>query len=101
MPTYNLEITVTSKSGKEAVIQVSRSFTEWFDTKGHFVAKPFQELFASAVPIIGKVDPKRVKTPSHELPPELLDAVMGGLPTGKTTGAEETVTKKGGKRRKA
>jgi signal peptidase complex subunit 2 len=96
----------SGKSGKEEVIKVSRSFTEWFDAKGHFIAQPFQELFASSVPLIGKLDPKRVKTTSHDLldaSPELLAAVLGGDAASsatKASGTDETPAKKAGKRRK-
>lgn len=93
---------MTPKSGKEETIKISCSFTEWFDAQGHFIAQPFQEMFASAVPLIGKMDPKRVKTASHELldaPPEVLAAVLG-TPSATATGAEETPAKKSGKRRK-
>ena len=85
---------------------MSRSFTEWFDAKGHFIAQPFQELFASSVPLIARLDPKRVKTASHELldaSPEVLAAVLGGEAAPsvmRASGTDETPAKKAGKRRK-
>ena len=39
---------------------MEKEFKDWFDGKGHFVAQPFQEMLASNVALIGKVDPKRV-----------------------------------------
>lgn len=69
---------------------------------GVFVVRPFQEFLASEVPIIGKRDPKRVKTASQDLlgdNPDLLDAVVAA--NAAATTAAEPVEKKGGKRRKA
>ncbi|KAF3769161.1 hypothetical protein M406DRAFT_233897, partial [Cryphonectria parasitica EP155] len=59
VPIYNLTITVTPKSGKPQTFTLSRSFTEWFDEKGHFVATPFQTMLASNISTVGQADPKR------------------------------------------
>ena len=40
--------------------KLEKEFRDWFDGKGHFVAQPFQEMLASNVTLVGKVDPKRV-----------------------------------------
>ncbi|KAF4122939.1 Microsomal signal peptidase 25 kDa subunit (SPC25) [Geosmithia morbida] len=105
-PVYNLKISIGSTqnpSKKLEIIQsleISRSFTEWFDETGRFVANPFQEFLASSVPIIGKADPTRVKSASQELidaNPELLDAILAGDSMADASGA---VKKTGGKRRK-
>jgi signal peptidase complex subunit 2 len=53
-------VTTTSKHGQVKEQKFERSFTEWFDAAGHFVAKPFQQMFASNVEIIGKSDTKNV-----------------------------------------
>ena len=53
-------MTTTSKDGKVKEQKIERSFTDWFDAAGHFIAKPFQEMFASNVEVIGKVDSKNV-----------------------------------------
>ena len=60
VPRYKLVVTTTSKDGKVKEQRIERSFTEWFDAAGHFVAKPFQQMFASNVEVIGKVDLKNV-----------------------------------------
>ncbi|CAK7235213.1 hypothetical protein SEUCBS140593_009207 [Sporothrix eucalyptigena] len=122
-PVYNVEITVTSPSSKNApkTITLSRPFSEWFNSAGVFVAAPFQTLFATAVPAIGKADPKRVaaaeSTPAAAdsassetaYSPAMLamlaaaskadaSGMSGDSDTGVATGS---VGKKGGKRRKA
>jgi signal peptidase complex subunit 2 len=57
---------------------IARQFAGWFDEVGFFVAAPFQEMLASAVPLIGKQDPKRVKASQDMLNanPDLLEAVL-------------------------
>ncbi|TPX08784.1 uncharacterized protein E0L32_009724 [Thyridium curvatum] len=123
VPVYNLSVTTTSstKSGAGApqTVKIARSFSEWFDAAGHFVAPPFQTMLATGVPAIGKLDKKRVAaaagaptsagasaaaaSPAEtqgQYSQEMLDALAaasadGASSTGSTTG------KKGGKRRKA
>lgn len=34
-----------------------KPFTQWFDAAGHFVSAPFQDMLASAVPMIAAADP--------------------------------------------
>lgn len=104
VPIYNLSISLTSKSsGKPQSITLARSFTEWFDEKGHFVALPFQTLLASNVPVIGKFDPKRATVdvasavPGEHFTVEELDALIA---EGGAAAASGSAAKKGGKRRK-
>jgi signal peptidase complex subunit 2 len=68
------------------------------------VPLPLQEAFATEVPLIGRLDPKRVKTASQDMlaaNPELLDAIAA-----QASGAEANTagggggSSKGGKRRK-
>ncbi|KAH8885107.1 microsomal signal peptidase 25 kDa subunit [Thozetella sp. PMI_491] len=110
IPQYNVEITIKPKSGPSQTLVLSKPFTEWFDSAGHFIAPPFQTILATAIPVVGKLDPKRVKTESDAYTPEVLAAlsqadvsVVGSA--SETTGADAsstgTVGKKGGKRRKA
>lgn len=109
-PIYHLSITLTPKSGgaKPKNLSLSRSFTEWFDEKGHFVATPFQIMLASNVPTVGRLDPKRAQvigapTAGQEnltsTTAEDLDAMIAGdgAITAETTGSS---AKKGGKKRK-
>ncbi len=110
VPQYNLTITIQPKKGPAKTIEVSKPFTEWFDSVGHFVAAPFQSLLATNIPTVGRLDPKRVKTESDAYTPEMLAAlssanvsVVGSAaeldtPEASSTG---TASKKGGKRRKA
>ena len=59
VPIYELVIKTTGKDGKVKELKLEKSFTEWFDAAGHFVALPFQQMFASNVEVIGLADPKR------------------------------------------
>lgn len=60
VPIYKLVVKTTGTDGKVVEKKIERSFTQWFDKAGHFVALPFQQMFASNVEVIGKADPKRV-----------------------------------------
>lgn len=42
------------------MVSLKKPFTQWFDREGGFVALPFQQMFASNVPVIGVADPDRV-----------------------------------------
>ncbi|KAI0394716.1 microsomal signal peptidase 25 kDa subunit-domain-containing protein [Xylariaceae sp. FL0594] len=123
VPTYNVEVNITSKgsngrSDTKSKIEFVRSFTEWFDVQGHFIAPPFQSMLATAVPLIAQADPKRVlggvstssgsvapssaaaSTPSNsflELDAQTLDA----LAAAESTGTENANAGKKSKRRKA
>ncbi|KYK56943.1 Signal peptidase complex subunit 2 [Drechmeria coniospora] len=103
-PTYLVTITVEPKKGGVQVIELAKPFAAFFDETGRFVAAPFQEILASAIPAIGKQDPKRVKIVSQDkldANPELLEAVLAASAAdGSASGAEPT-EKKAGKRRKA
>ncbi|KAI1872706.1 hypothetical protein JX265_005586 [Neoarthrinium moseri] len=106
VPTYEVKITITPKSGKPETIEIKRSFTEWFDSAGHFIAAPFQSVFAASVPLIAKADPKRAETAKQaptaaqsdflDVDPAMLDAIAAGT----ATGADASAGKKS-KRRKA
>lgn len=78
-PTYNLTITVTPKAGGKAhTITLSRPFSEWFDELGHFVTVPFQQMLATAVPAIGKLDSRRIVASKESMSADdsALDAVL-------------------------
>lgn len=99
-----MKVSITAKGGKTETIEIKRSFTEWFDSAGHFIAPPFQTLFATSVPLIAKADPKRVEAakPAQvsqsnftDMDPTLLDALAAG-----STGAEPDASGKKSKRRK-
>ncbi|ATY62030.1 Signal peptidase complex subunit 2 [Cordyceps militaris] len=86
IPIYNLDIVVRPKrasEGKPQTYTLAKEFAGWFDEIGYFVAAPFQEMLASAVPLIGRQDPKRVKASQETLNanPDLLDAVLAASAT--------------------
>ncbi|KAI1364567.1 microsomal signal peptidase 25 kDa subunit-domain-containing protein [Xylaria arbuscula] len=116
-PTYCVAVEVTPKKGATSKIEFTRSFTEWFDAQGHFVALPFQIMLATTVPLIAQADPKRAAAAATTIPSssssdanataassdflnvdsETLDA----LAAAETTGAESSAGGKKSKRRKA
>ncbi|KAI0889468.1 microsomal signal peptidase 25 kDa subunit-domain-containing protein [Annulohypoxylon maeteangense] len=106
IPTYNLKITSTPKKGTPTTIELARSFTEWFDSQGHFIARPFQTMFATSVPLIAKADPKRAQAAASattadfsNLDADVLDAIAASQAA--STGAEDSTAGKKSKRRKA
>ncbi|KAI1339544.1 microsomal signal peptidase 25 kDa subunit-domain-containing protein [Xylariaceae sp. FL0016] len=108
IPTYNATITLTPK-GKSSpqTIELARSFTEWFDVQGRFIARPFQTMLVSSVPAIAKADPKRAaeiaaagaESDFVNVDASVLDAIAAADSTGADTGATSSQGKKG-KRRK-
>lgn len=62
MPIYNLSVTTWGKGDKDKgkTVGVKKPFTQWFDRKGGFVVLPFQQMIASAVDVVGKMDPGKV-----------------------------------------
>ncbi|KAL1854929.1 hypothetical protein Daus18300_011249 [Diaporthe australafricana] len=108
VPIYNLTVTITPRTGSSTTINLSRSFTEWFDAAGRFVATPFQTMLASTVPVIGSLDPKRASVaaaaePAPQYTDEELTAMLAAAGASPDDTAEVTGSsaKKGGKRRKA
>ncbi|KAI0543183.1 microsomal signal peptidase 25 kDa subunit-domain-containing protein [Xylaria digitata] len=106
-PTYYVVVDVTPKRGPSTKLEFARSFTEWFDVQGHFVALPFQTMLATTVPLIAKADPKRaavIPTPAASAAAaEFLNVdthTLDALVAAETTGAESSAGKKS-KRRKA
>ncbi|KAI8633472.1 microsomal signal peptidase 25 kDa subunit-domain-containing protein [Xylariaceae sp. FL1651] len=115
VPIYNVAITITPKSGGgSSKIELVRSFTEWFDVQGHFIALPFQTMLATTVPLIAKADPKRAST-SSSTPTSTSSAMsdfmnvdaqtLDAMAAAETTSAESNPASSGGskksKRRKA
>lgn len=95
---------MTPKNGAPETIELARPFTEWFDVQGHFIARPFQTVFATAVPLIAKADPKRVQAAAPvpdflNADADVLDAIAASQFT--STGAEAASASKKSKRRKA
>ncbi|KAI1809627.1 microsomal signal peptidase 25 kDa subunit-domain-containing protein [Poronia punctata] len=106
VPTYYITVNITSKSGGTSKLEFVRSFNEWFDGQGHFVALPFQTMLATAVPAIAQADPKRVEGAASAPPASqsFLDIdtqTLDSLAANETTGAETNAASKKTKRRKA
>jgi len=61
-PIYDITIKTYTKAqpNEPNTITLKKPFTHWFDKQGHFVALPFQQVFASNVSLIGQADPTRV-----------------------------------------
>ncbi|KAF4821722.1 Signal peptidase complex subunit SPC2 [Colletotrichum tropicale] len=101
VPIYNMKITITPKNGASKTLELSKPFNQWFDSQGHFVASPFQEILATNIPTIGKLDPKRVQSTSQTYSADVLDALYAeSTATGSGSGAE-AAAKGSSKRRKA
>jgi len=62
IPIYNVIVSYYPPSQPQTphTVRISRPFTQWFDSAGHFVPLPFQQMFAGEVPIIGMADPTKV-----------------------------------------
>ncbi|PVH87572.1 SPC25-domain-containing protein [Cadophora sp. DSE1049] len=108
VPIYNLTVTVWKKGEKEGkVIGIKKPFTQWFDKKGGFVVLPFQQMIASAVDVVGKMDPGKVvkkekKAASVEDADKSMDDKWASLlaeSSGVSLGAKETATPKSSKKR--
>ncbi|KAI3397124.1 hypothetical protein diail_11185 [Diaporthe ilicicola] len=90
VPIYNLTITITPKTGSPTTINLSRSFTEWFDAAGRFVATPFQTMLASTVPVIGSLDPKRANVAALESAPQYTDEELTAMLAAAGASPEDT-----------
>ncbi|EQB44094.1 microsomal signal peptidase 25 kDa subunit [Colletotrichum gloeosporioides Cg-14] len=101
VPIYNMKITITPKNGAGKTLELAKPFNQWFDSQGHFVASPFQEILATNIPTIGKLDPKRVQSISQTYSADVLNALYAeSTATGSGSGAE-AAAKGSSKRRKA
>lgn len=62
VPIYNITVTTFFKAHPNVpnTITLKKPFTHWFDRQGHFIALPFQQMFASNVKVVGQADPKKV-----------------------------------------
>ncbi|RDL38380.1 Uncharacterized protein BP5553_02720 [Venustampulla echinocandica] len=68
VPNYHLTITTTSRDGKSTTKHLCKAFKGWFDVQGHFIAKPFQQMLAGSVDVIGRADPKNAKAANEGKP---------------------------------
>ncbi len=110
---YNLTITyyTASQPSVPNTLKISRPFMQWFDAAGHFVALPFQQIFAGEVPMIGQADPTRAIALDGKLMQETatsqrLQPAVDGIAAVRGTGASVGETdnsatpRKSGKSRK-
>jgi signal peptidase complex subunit 2 len=92
VPIYNVHVRTTTSDGKKIETSFEQPFSQWFNAEGLFIARPFQQMFATSAPVIGKFDAANFKTDSHklaEMSPDVLDALMGDH---KETSASTTAT---------
>jgi signal peptidase complex subunit 2 len=84
---------------------------QWFDAAGHFVALPFQQMFAGEVPVISKADPTKAiaiggkvvqTTPGSQGVQQAMDGRAGGRGTGASVSEVDSgaTPRKSGKSRK-
>lgn len=106
VPEYNVKVTVDSPKSPQSVIEFTRPFAGWFDAQGHFVTVPFQEMLATAVPSVGKLDSRRITKPTEpdsQYSDEVLEALLAASSSATATGSAagtEAAAKKTSKRRK-
>ncbi|KAI0184121.1 microsomal signal peptidase 25 kDa subunit [Xylaria flabelliformis] len=105
-PTYYVVVEITPKGGAAQTIEFARSFTEWFDVQGHFIALPFQTMLATTVSPIGKADPKRAAglPPASDPSSDFLNVdaeTLDALAAAESTGTDSGAAGKKSKRRKA
>ncbi|KAB5580910.1 microsomal signal peptidase 25 kDa subunit-domain-containing protein [Coniochaeta sp. 2T2.1] len=116
-PTYHLTITISPKFGTPQTTTISRPFNTWFDGAGHFVPAPFQTMLATAIPAVGKLDPKRLPQAAqgsaqaekndtqtgtgteNRYTAEMLDAISSEMASGSDAAATPGTGGKKGKRR--
>src|ERR1700722_15956891 len=91
---YNLTVTYYTASHPSVpnTVRISRPFMQWFDAAGHFVALPFQQMFAGEVPVIGKADPRKAvavdgKFVQTTAASQAVQPALGKIAAGRGTGA--------------
>jgi signal peptidase complex subunit 2 len=110
---YNLTVTyyTASQPSVPNTLKISRPFMQWFDAAGHFVALPFQQMFAGEVSVIGKADPTKAVAVDGKLvqttaASQGLQPALDGITAGRGTGASaneissSATPRKSGKSRK-
>lgn len=93
-PVYKLKVAIFRGKDVDS-FEIEKPFAEFYDESGYFCVKPFQEFLAGGISLVGKADPKRVRSAADVLEetPGLLDAVIDA----QASGVEKS---SGGKRRK-
>jgi signal peptidase complex subunit 2 len=62
VPVYDVTVTVKSRgSGTPKTIKIKKEFREWFDSQGHFVARPFQAMLSGNVELVAEAQREKVK----------------------------------------
>ena len=57
-PVYKLTVRWSDGNGDWKQSDISAPFARWFDSDGHFIARPFQLWLRSEVPLVGEADPR-------------------------------------------
>lgn len=89
-PVYKLTVRYSDRNSGWKQSEISAPFARWFDSEGHFVARPFQLWLRSEVPLIGQADPRG----ANDSLGEAEDAPSEAIPEAKI---EASGTKVGGK----
>lgn len=53
-----MTVRYSDRNGGWKQSEISAPFARWFDSEGHFVARPFQLWLRSEVSLIGQADPR-------------------------------------------
>jgi hypothetical protein len=59
-PVYKVKATFTTPQKQTKLLEFDAPFARWFSSDGYFITKPFQQFFASGIPLVGDADPKNV-----------------------------------------
>lgn len=74
VPIYNLTVETWGKGGgKSKKKTIKKPFSKWFDKQGRFVVLPFQQMVATGVEVVGRLDPAKV-VEKKEKPARVEDA---------------------------
>jgi hypothetical protein len=64
-PVYKVKAALTTPKSTPKDLEFEAPFARWFSSDGYFITKPFQQFFASSIPLVGVADPKNVVDESH------------------------------------
>ena len=59
-PVYTVKAAFSTPQKQTKELTIEAPFSQWFSSDGYFIVKPFQQFFASGIPIVGAADPKNV-----------------------------------------
>jgi hypothetical protein len=59
-PIYRVKAQFKTAQNQTKELNIEAPFARWFSSDGYFVTRPFQQFFASGIPLVGSADPKNV-----------------------------------------